>query len=31
VRRREDVKSLILETLYGVMARLEAATATSAR
>jgi signal recognition particle receptor subunit beta len=31
VRRREDVKSLILETLYGVKARLETATATSAR
>jgi signal recognition particle receptor subunit beta len=31
VRRRDDVKSLILETLYGVMARLEAATAASAR
>ena len=30
VRRRDDVKSLILDTLYGVMARLEAATATSA-
>jgi uncharacterized protein len=31
VRRRADVKSLILETLYGVLGRLEAATTTSAR
>jgi uncharacterized protein len=29
VRKRDDVKALILDTLYGVMGRLEAAAATS--
>jgi signal recognition particle receptor subunit beta len=31
VRRRDDVKALILDALYGVMGRLEAAAATSSR